>query len=75
MRYAASPIGMIVMFGFTWSLAFHLLNGVRHLAWDMGHGFEKHTASRTGALVFAASLVIAVGAFLFAWTGHAGYLA
>ncbi len=75
MRYAASPIGIIVMFGFTWSLAFHLLNGVRHLAWDMGYGFEKHTASRTGALVFAASLVIAVGAFLFAWTGHAGYLA
>ena len=75
MRYAASPIGIIVMFGFTWSLAFHLLNGERHLAWDMGYGYEKHTASRTGAFVFAASLIIAVGAFLFVWTGHAGYLA
>src|SRR6185437_16375559 len=36
---ARSPIGLIVIFGFIWSLAFHLLNGIRHLAWDVGLGF------------------------------------
>jgi succinate dehydrogenase / fumarate reductase cytochrome b subunit len=72
--WATSPLGLIILFGFTWSLAFHLLNGVRHLAWDLGYGFEKHVATQTATLVFVASLVIAVGLLAIAWTGHAGYL-
>jgi succinate dehydrogenase / fumarate reductase cytochrome b subunit len=74
MAWAASPLGLILLFGFTWSLAFHLLNGVRHLAWDMGYGFDKHVATQTATLVFVLSLVIAAGLFAFAWSGHAGYL-
>ena len=74
MTYAAMPLGLVVLFGFTWSFAFHFFNGIRHLAWDMGYGFEKHTASKTGFLVFALSLLIAIGAFALVWTGHAGYL-
>src|SRR5476651_1470873 len=45
-RWAGSPLGLILAFGFTWSLAFHLLNGIRHLAWDLGYGFDKHVATR-----------------------------
>ena len=74
MSWAASPLGLVILFGFTWSLAFHLLNGVRHLAWDLGYGFDKHVATQTATLVFVLSLVIAVGVFAIAWTGHAGYL-
>jgi succinate dehydrogenase / fumarate reductase cytochrome b subunit len=74
MVYAAMPLGLIVLFGFTWAFAFHFCNGVRHLAWDLGYGFEKHTASRTGFLVFALSFIIAIAAFALVWTGHAGYL-
>ena len=44
MVYAATPLGLLVLFGFTWALAFHFLNGIRHLAWDLGYGFDKHTA-------------------------------
>jgi len=36
---AGSPLGMLVLFGFSWALAFHLINGVRHLVQDAGHGF------------------------------------
>ena len=36
----ASPLGMFALFGFTLSLVYHLLNGIRHLAWDAGLGFE-----------------------------------
>lgn len=34
-----SPIGMLLLFGFSWALAYHLINGIRHLAQDAGHGF------------------------------------
>ena len=64
---ARSAIGQIVLFGFVWSLAYHLLNGIRHLAWDVGYGFEVKTANRTGVLVFALSLVLAVAAFAYAY--------
>ena len=74
MVYAATPLGLLVLFGFTWSLRLSLLNGIRHLAWDLGYGFDKHTATKTGFLVFVLSFVIAVGVFALVWTGHAGYL-
>jgi succinate dehydrogenase / fumarate reductase cytochrome b subunit len=74
MAYAVTPLGLILLFGFTWSFAFHFCNGVRHLAWDMGYGFDKHAASKTGLLVFALSFLIAIAVFAFVWSGHAGYL-
>ena len=74
MVYAAMPLGVIVLFGFTWSFAFHFFNGIRHLAWDLGYGFDKHLATKTGFLVFALSFLVAIGVFAFVWTGHAGYL-
>jgi succinate dehydrogenase / fumarate reductase, cytochrome b subunit len=64
---ARSPLGLLVLLGFVWSLAFHLLNGVRHLAWDSGFGFNVKTAERTGVLVYALSIVIAVGVFAYAF--------
>lgn len=64
---ARSPLGLLVLFGFVWSLAYHLLNGIRHLAWDSGFGFEVKTAERTGILVFALSIVIAIGVFAYAY--------
>jgi len=74
MVYAAMPLGVIVLFGFTWSFAFHFFNGIRHLAWDLGYGFDKYLATKTGFLVFALSFLVAIGVFAFVWTGHAGYL-
>jgi succinate dehydrogenase cytochrome b subunit len=72
-QVAASWPGQVVLFGFTWSLAFHLLNGIRHLAWDMGYGFDVPTANRTGWLVIVLSVLLAVGAFALAYTGHGGF--
>src|SRR5689334_17356655 len=37
---AGSLLGTIALIGWTWSLTFHLFNGVRHLLWDTGWGFE-----------------------------------
>jgi len=65
--YARSPLGLLILFGFVWSLSFHLLNGIRHLAWDSGFGFKVKTAERTGVLVYALSLIAAVGIFAYAF--------
>ena len=70
---ATTPLGEVILFGFVWSLSYHLLNGIRHLAWDLGYGFAVSTANRSGMLVIAASIVLAVGAFAFAYAGHGGY--
>jgi succinate dehydrogenase / fumarate reductase cytochrome b subunit len=37
--FTTSWFGQIILFGFTWSLFYHLCNGIRHLFWDMGQGF------------------------------------
>ena len=39
--FIASPIGISLLF--LWSVAFfyHLCNGIRHLVWDAGYGFES----------------------------------
>lgn len=66
-RVARSPLGILVLFGFVWSLSFHLLNGVRHLAWDAGFGFEVKTAERSGVLVYVLSAVIAIGIFAYVY--------
>lgn len=64
---ARNPIGQLVLFCFVWALSFHLFNGIRHLAWDLGYGFEVPTANRSGVLVVVLSLLAAVAAFAFAY--------
>jgi succinate dehydrogenase / fumarate reductase cytochrome b subunit len=36
--FFGTPIGLLVLFGYTWILLHHMLGGVRHLVWDFGHG-------------------------------------
>ena len=38
-----SWFGKLVLVGFTWALFYHLCNGIRHLFWDAGFGFELST--------------------------------
>jgi len=59
-----TPIGKLVMFGLTLSYFYHLANGVRHLAWDAGKGFEVKTADATAIVVFA----FAAAATAAVWT-------
>ena len=52
--------GKLLMFLFTYALFYHLCNGVRHLFWDAGYGFELETAYASGKAVLAASAVLTV---------------
>lgn len=62
-----SWFGRLVLFGFTWSLFLHLCNGIRHLFWDMGYGYEVKLANRTGWVTLIASLVLTLLAWILAY--------
>ncbi|MGI9491113.1 MAG: succinate dehydrogenase, cytochrome b556 subunit [Geminicoccaceae bacterium] len=53
-----SFIGVLVLFGYTFVLAYHLSNGIRHLVWDAGYGFEPDVAQKSGVAVLIAAGVI-----------------
>ena len=55
----------VLLFG--WSVAFfyHLCNGIRHLAWDAGYGFEIGTAARSGYAVLAATVLLTAITWLY----------
>jgi succinate dehydrogenase / fumarate reductase, cytochrome b subunit len=38
-----SPLGKLILFGYTWALLHHMLGGLRHLYWDTGRGFNLST--------------------------------
>ena len=61
-----SFFGKFVLIGFTWSMSFHLLSGIRHLAWDFGYGFEIKTANISGVIVIISSLVLTIIFWLLA---------
>ena len=61
-----SFFGKFILIGFTWSMSFHLLSGIRHLAWDLGYGFEIKTANISGVIVIISSLVLTIIFWLFA---------
>ena len=60
-----SFVGKFILIGFTWSMSFHLLSGIRHLAWDLGYGFEIKTANISGIIVIISSLVLTIIFWLF----------
>ena len=55
-----SFFGKFILIGFVWSMSFHIFSGIRHLAWDMGYGFEIKTANISGILVILSSLVATI---------------
>ena len=61
-----SFFGKFILIGLTWSMSFHILSGIRHLAWDLGYGFEIKTANISGLIVIVSSLILTVIIWLFA---------
>ncbi len=53
-----SVVGRLLLFGWTLAFFYHFLNGIRHLEWDTGRGFELPQVVRSGWLVVVLSLVL-----------------
>jgi succinate dehydrogenase / fumarate reductase, cytochrome b subunit len=68
-RLFSSPIGIFFLVGWSFAFYFHLLNGVRHLFWDAGRGFEKTQRHASGWLAVIGALVLTAGTWGWMW-GH-----
>ena len=60
-----SWIGILVLLGSLWALWYHLLNGVRHLVWDAGYGFDLDTMTKTGWAAVIGSVLLTLATLLF----------
>ena len=52
------PIGLLILFGWSFSFYYHLSNGLRHLMWDLGKGYDMFTVRFTGWAVVITSIIL-----------------
>ena len=70
--FVGSWLGRLLLLGWTFSLFFHLANGIRHLCWDAGYGFEIKTAEISGWVVVAAATALTVIVWVVGLAAMAG---
>ena len=68
----SSPLAQLVLFGAALAFCYHLLNGIRHLVFDLGHGFELRTARRSGWAVAIGAVVLGLVVWLAVRAGMGG---
>ena len=56
--FLLSPIGLIILMGWSFSFFYHLCNGIRHLMWDIGLGYEMSAVRLTGWMVVGMSGIL-----------------
>jgi succinate dehydrogenase / fumarate reductase cytochrome b subunit len=66
-RLYGSPPGLLALMGWTAAFFYHLLNGVRHLFWDAGLGFERTQRRTSGWLAVAGALVLTACTWALLW--------
>ena len=62
----ASPIGLLVLFGYTWALIHHLLGGLRHFVWDFGYALDAPARNRIAWANIVLSVVLTLGVWAVA---------
>ncbi|MGQ0663722.1 MAG: succinate dehydrogenase, cytochrome b556 subunit [Pseudomonadota bacterium] len=69
--FLGSWFGLLLLLGWSLALFYHLANGIRHLFWDAGYGFELATVYASGWAVIAATLILTLAAWLIglSWRG------
>ena len=55
-----SWFGKLLIFGWSFAFFYHLCNGIRHLYWDAGHGFEPEQVVRSGWIMLISAIVLTV---------------
>ena len=59
----SSWYGLVILVGFSWAIFYHLCNGIRHLFWDAGYGFDLDIAYKSGWATVVGSFILTG----FAW--------
>lgn len=70
--FVGSWLGRLLLLGWSFSLFFHLANGIRHLFWDAGYGFEIKTTTASGWTVVVTSVALTVIAWVAGLATMAG---
>ncbi|MEL6213470.1 MAG: succinate dehydrogenase, cytochrome b556 subunit [Pseudomonadota bacterium] len=68
----SSPIGMLIIFGYIWSLSFHMLGGLRYLYTDTGRGLDPATAKSAAWATYIGSFVLTAVIAFAAWSARGG---
>lgn len=64
--FMSSWLGLLVLFGMTGAAWYHTLNGVRHLAWDAGYGYDIPSTYRSGRMVLVGTVVMTLLTWIIA---------
>ena len=67
----SSPLALAIWVAVSFSFFYHSLNGLRHLAWDFGKGFETHQVNYSGFIVVFLTLALTSSFWFFLLTKHA----
>jgi len=70
--FFGSILGRFILFPWVFSLFYHLCNGIRHLFWDMGVGFEIATVYTSGKIVVGAAVLLTLVSFGMAYVMQGG---
>ena len=70
--FIGSILGRLLLFGWTVALFYHLANGIRHLLWDAGRGFELRTAYASGWTVVVAAVALSLIAWIAGYASRGG---
>lgn len=65
--FLGSILGRLILFGFTAALFYHLCNGIRHLAWDLGIGYSLPVLYRSGYVVLISAGVLTLLTWVLAY--------
>ncbi|HUS23385.1 MAG TPA: succinate dehydrogenase, cytochrome b556 subunit [Candidatus Binatia bacterium] len=65
-RHLGTWYGQLALLGWSWALMYHLCNGIRHLFWDLGRGYDLRTVYRSGWTAVAVSFALTGAAWVMA---------
>jgi succinate dehydrogenase / fumarate reductase cytochrome b subunit len=66
-RFLSSWFGILVLFGFTFSLYYHFCNGIRHLLWDIGKGLSVSQVHKSAWVVLGGSVCLTFLTWIIAY--------
>ena len=64
---ASSWLGRLVLFGYTFALMHHMLGGLRHFVWDLGHGYDAQQRMSLARLTLFISAPLTVLIWIVAY--------
>ena len=64
-NFLFSIFGKIVLFSITFSFIYHFLNGIRHIVWDFGFGFNIKNVYLTGFIIILLTIAINIYIWFF----------